>query len=251
MGLGMGTMRAEAVAEGLGGVAYYNSNDLSSAIASAIDNGSHFYTLSYFPPKQKDDGHYHAIKIEVSRPGLRLVYRKGYNAEEPRIHPPDSGPSLMKAALQAKVAPATQLLFDVQVLPGTQAAKSTEPAQTGAVARRRRKGPLTAFDLQYTVELSQIAVADGPKGTHSDSLEFDAAAYNNNRKLVSNIRQTMRLPIEGDDTSQLEDVPFQFLQHVDLPAGQVYLRVGVLDRTSNKVGTLEIPLVVPNAAAQR
>lgn len=251
MGLGMGTMRAEAVAEGLGGVAYFNTNDLSSTIASAIDHGSHFYTLSYFPPKQKDDGHYHAIKIEVDRPGLRLVYRKGYNAEEPRMHPPESGPSLMKAALQAKVAPATQLLFDVQVLPGTGLSRPSDPPVTGSRARKRGKVPLTRFDLQYTVELSQIAVAQGPDGSRGDSLEFDAAAYNNNRKLVSNVRQTMKLPLMGDDTQQFEDAPFQFLQHLDLPPGQVYLRVGVMDRTSNKVGTLEIPLIVPKSPARR
>jgi len=247
MGLGMGTMRAEAVAEGLGGVAYYNSNDLSSIIANAIDNGSHFYTLSYFPPRQKDDGHFHAIKIEVDRPGLRLVYRKGYNAEEPRMHPPESGPSLMKAALQAKVAPATQLLFDVQVLPGSEPDKPSDPPVAGSRAHQRGKAPLTRFDLQYTVELNQIAVAQGPHGSRGDSLEFDAAAYNSNRKLVSNIRQTMQLPLPGDETQQSEDVPFQFLQHLDLPPGQVYLRVGVLDRTSNKVGTLEIPLTVPKS----
>jgi VWFA-related protein len=245
-GLGMGTLRAEAVAEGLGGVAFYNSNDLSSAMASAIDNGSHFYTLSYFPPKQKDDGHYHTIKIEVDRPGLRLVYRKDYNAEEPRLPAPQSGPSLMKAALQAKVPPATQLLFDVQVLPGTQPGKPGDSPPTSSSARKHGKASLTRFDLQYTVELSQIALANNPDGTRGDSLEFDAAAYNNKRKLVTNIRQTMQLPLPGDDAQQFEDAPFQFLQHLDLPPGQVYLRVGVLDRTSNKVGTLEIPLTVPN-----
>jgi VWFA-related protein len=250
-GLGMGTMSAEAVAEGLGGVAYYNSNDLSSSIASAIDHGSHFYTLSYFPPKQKDDGHYHAIKIEVDRPGLRLVYRKGYNAEQPRLHTPESGPSLMKAALQAKVPGATQLLFDVQVLPSTQPGKPSDPPLMGSLAHKHNKAPLTRFDLQYTVELSQIAVAESPDGTHSDSLEFDAAAYSSNRKLVTNIRQTTQLPLTGDDASQLADAPFQFTQHLDLPPGQVYLRVGVMDRTSNKVGTLEIPLTVPNNRVQR
>jgi hypothetical protein len=244
-GLGMGTMSAEAVAEGLGGVAYYNTNDLGSSIASAIDNGSHFYTLSYFPPKQKDDGHYHAIKIEVDRPGVRLVYRKGYNAEQPRVHVPESGPSLMKAALQAKVPGATQLLFDVQVLPSAQLGPPSDPPLMGSLGRKYRKAPLTRFDLQYTVELSQIAVAESPDGTHSDSLEFDAAAYNNNRKLVTNIRQTTQLPLTGDDASQIADAPFQFMQHLDLPPGQVYLRVGVMDRTSNKVGTVEIPLTVP------
>ena len=244
-GLGMGTLRAEAVAEALGGVAYYNTNDLSSAMAGAIDNGSHFYTLSYFPPKQKDDGHYHTIKIGVDRPGLRLVYRKGYNAEEPRLPPPETGPNLMKAALQAKVPPATQLLFDVQVLPGTQPVNPSDPPPTGLPAHKHSKAPLTRFDLQYTVELSQIALAENPDGTRGDSLEFDAAAYNNKRKLVTNIRQMMQLPLPGDD-AQFDDVPFQFMQHVDLPPGQVYLRVGILDRTSKKVGTLEIPLTVPN-----
>ena len=117
-GLGMATMRAVAVADDLGGVAYYNTNDLGSAIASAIDHGSHFYTISYFPPHH-DDGHFHSIHIAADLPGLRLVYRKGYNAELPQMHPPTSGPSLMKASLEARLPNATQLLFDVRVKPGT------------------------------------------------------------------------------------------------------------------------------------
>ena len=65
VGLGMAQLRAEAVAEQSGGEAFYNNNDLKSLIAKAINDGSQFYTLSYIPPKQKDDGHYHHIKIEL------------------------------------------------------------------------------------------------------------------------------------------------------------------------------------------
>jgi len=36
----------EAVAEATGGVAYYNTNDLKSAVAKAIDNGANYYTIS-------------------------------------------------------------------------------------------------------------------------------------------------------------------------------------------------------------
>ena len=126
-GLGFDSLRAEAVAEGLGGIAYYNNNDLGAVIARAIDNGSHFYTLSYLPPNRKDDGHFHSIKVEVNRPGLRLVYRKGYNAEDPRLHLPTSGTPLMTAALQAKVPSATQLLFNVAVQPQSEPAIRLQP----------------------------------------------------------------------------------------------------------------------------
>ena len=116
-GLGIESLRTEAVAEGLGGLAFYNNNDLGAVIARAIDNGSHFYTLSYYPPNRKEDGHFHSIKVKVNRPGVRLVYRKGYNAEDPRLHLPTSGAPLMNAALEAKVPGATQLLFNVAVQP--------------------------------------------------------------------------------------------------------------------------------------
>ena len=249
-GLGMATMRAVAVADDLGGVAYYNTNDLGSAIASAIDHGSHFYTISYFPPHH-DDGHFHSIHIAADLPGLRLVYRKGYNAELPQMHPPTSGPSLMKASLEARLPDATQLLFDVRVEPGTRPVSPSTPPVKGALAHKYRNAPLTRFDLTYTLELKQLAFADGPGGTRNGSLEFDIAAYNNRRKLVSSLKQTAKLPLAGDQDPQLPNLHFQFAQQLDLPPGPIYLHVGVLDRTSNKVGTLEIPLSVPRNEATR
>jgi hypothetical protein len=39
-------------------------------------------------------------------------------------------------------------------------------------------------------------------------------------------------------------------QQIDLPAGETFLRVGVLDGTTDHVGTLEIPLVVPKKLAK-
>ncbi len=247
-GLGMETMRAEAVADDLGGTAYYNTNDLGTAVASAIEHGSHFYTLSYFPPHH-DDGHFHAIHIAVDLPGLRLIYRKGYNAELPQLHPPTSGPALMKASLEAKLPNATQLLFNVKVNLGARPAGAAGPAVEGALARKYRNAPLTRFDLLYTLELKQLAFAGGVGGGRSGSLEFDLAAYNSRRKLVTTLKQTAQLPLGSEQDPQALERPFEFSQQLDLPPGAIYLRVGILDRTSNKVGSLEIPLMVPKSGA--
>ena len=240
-GVGMENLRAEAVAEGLGGIAFYNRNDLDSVIQTAIDNGSHFYTLSYHPAKTRDDGHFHAIKVVVDRPGLHLVYRRGYNAEDPRLHLPTAGVPLMNAALEARVFNATQLLFTVAVQPAPAPDRPAGSPALGALARHYRKKPLTRFNLVYTVEPSQLAFARGPDGIESSQLEFYAAAYNSNRKFVTSLKQaaSLRYP-------RPEDPPaFQFAQQLDLPPGRLYLRIGVLDRLSNKVGTVEVPVTVP------
>jgi VWFA-related protein len=69
VGLGRTQLKDEAVAEQTGGEAIYNTNDLTTAVAKAIDKGSQFYSISYIPPNQKDDSHYHTIKIELDQPG--------------------------------------------------------------------------------------------------------------------------------------------------------------------------------------
>jgi hypothetical protein len=50
------------------------------------------------------------------------------------------------------------------------------------------------------------------------------------------------MPLSDDKYKQFIQGPFRFSQQIDLPAGQLFVRIGILDRTSNKVGTLEIPL---------
>lgn len=54
--IGWAQLKAEAVAEQSGGEAFYNNN-VKSLIAKAINHGAQYYTLSYIPPKQKDDNH--------------------------------------------------------------------------------------------------------------------------------------------------------------------------------------------------
>jgi VWFA-related protein len=237
-GLGRNQLAMEAVAEGTGGLAYYNNNDLTSSISKAIEQGSHFYTLSYVPASHKIDGRFHKISIEVNRPGLHLVYRDGYNAEEPKQHPPTARPAQMKASMEGKAPAATQLLFDVKVQPAAapDAASNATPAQP---ASNKTTFP---YDVQFALPQSQIAFAADTDGTRHGSLEFDLAAYDIDGKLVASLSQTVTMPLDPEQYQQFLSKPFQFSQQLNLPVGQVSLRVGILDGVSNKVGTLEVPV---------
>jgi len=79
----LGHLAMDAVAQASGGVALYGNNFLDELMAKAVDAGASYYTLSYVPPGVPYDGRYHKIGIKVDRPNLQMLYRKGYNAEDP------------------------------------------------------------------------------------------------------------------------------------------------------------------------
>ena len=248
----------EAVAEATGGQAFYNTNDIAGAIANAADAGSSDYTLSYAPPSVEYDGRTHAISVKVDRPGIHVLYRKGYSAEDPVLlaHPPETllghvtrdtrptGPAVetLAAVLSPRGPPATQILFDVRVEPSSMAAKPDDPAVMGTLNASFKDKPLTRYGLQYDVLPSQIAFTDGPGGTHNGSLGLDVVVFDVTGKLVTGLSQTVKMSLNNKTVADNE--PINFSQQIDLPPGRFFVRIGVFDGVSNKVGTLQIPVMV-------
>ena len=141
-----------------------------------------------------------------------------------------------------------QVLFDVQVEPSTGPAKPTDPPVFGELLPKFNGKPLTRYSFcLHAIPGRQIAFAasDAALSTHHGSLEFDLAAYDADGNVVPSLRQALDLNLSSGQGQQLAKSPFRYFQQLDLPAGSLFVRVGLLDRTSNKVGTLEIPVKVP------
>jgi VWFA-related protein len=252
----------EEWADRTGGAAFYNSNDLAGLMAKALDTGSNYYTLSYVPPGGYNWAH-HRIKVEIGKPGLKLVYRQTYDAVDPATIKPapglaltaqpkagPAGPVDMRTEMGRSVPTSQQILFDVQVEPSGEPAKPTDPAVFGVLDVKLKSKPLTRYGFQYAFPGRQIAFTTAADGTRHGSLEFDVAAYGGDGNVVTSLRQAIQLNLTADQVRELATSPFRYFQQLDLPAGGLFLRVGVLDRTANKVGTLEIPVTVAKAPAQ-
>ena len=82
-------------------------------------------------------------------------------------------------------------------------------------------------------------------GSPASLLAGVIAAYDADGKIVTGLSQTVKMPLSDAKYQQFIQGPFRFFQQLDLPSGQLFLRIGILDPTSNKIGTLEIPLTVP------
>jgi hypothetical protein len=75
-----------SIADGTGGTPSLNTNDLARGMRAAAEDASGYYLLGYAPPGGRKEGRFYAIELKVTRPGLRLRYRRGYEwlSEEKR-----------------------------------------------------------------------------------------------------------------------------------------------------------------------
>lgn len=227
-----------AVAADTGGFAYFNNNDLSQGVAQAIQDGSHFYMLTYLP-QHSDDRHFHTIKVTVDRPRLKLVYRPGYVAE--KVPSPNlAGQSLMDASLAGKAPDATQILFDVRVLPAT----APKAALQSVANRQNAKAPATStpYDVLFAVPQQQISFTIGPDGKHLAKLQFGVTAYDIDGKRMDHFVYNVSLNLDDRQYANFMAKPLEFHRRFSLPAGQYSVHAGLLDQNSGRVGTIEVPV---------
>ncbi len=67
-----------SIADRTGGAASINTNDMARGMQAAARDGKAYYLLGYAPPGDRKEGRYYPIEVKVTRPGLKLRYRRGY-----------------------------------------------------------------------------------------------------------------------------------------------------------------------------
>jgi hypothetical protein len=116
----------------------------------------------------------------------------------------------------------------------------------GTLAPKLQGKHLTRYGLSYVVPAQQIAFNNASGNMHKAALDFDIAVYDTNDKLLTGLSQIVKTTLSDKTYRQMlaNKEPIRLLQQIDLPPGLLFLRVGVLDHTTNKYGTLELPLKV-------
>src|SRR6202030_2201050 len=91
------------IADGTGGRAAYNSNDIEGAIRRAITDSEYTYTIGFYPSHGKWDGKFHDLKVRVEDKGLTLRYRKGYFATPEPKDPEADNKENLEAAIRSPI----------------------------------------------------------------------------------------------------------------------------------------------------
>jgi hypothetical protein len=136
------------------------------------------------------------------------------------------------------------LLFDVRVTPSTASTKSGDSAVIGSLNPTLQSKPLVRYDFLYALSADQITLVDGIDGARNGSVEFVIAAYNAEGEMLNVLSQTAKFTLKPDEISRFIQGPFRMPLQFDLPSGNIFVRIGVRDVLSEKMGTLEIPVTV-------
>jgi len=205
-----------------GGHAYFNRNDLQAAISDGVASGSHFYTLAYRPENNNWNGKFRKVTVKASRPGVKIQCRPGYYAVPDPLRSPDIDRSFA-LAMQPATPVSTTLIMKAQVLPPEEAAKTTQ--------------------IDYLVDMHDLTLTDSTAGQSPDVM-FVAAAWDAKGKPAGSVSATFRQALKPSELQSLMRTGLRLHQDLQLSPGTYQLRLGVVDRVSGKMGTLDIPLTV-------
>lgn len=269
------------LAEQTGGTAFYDTNDLTAAVESAIDSGANYYTVAYSPARNAKKG-YRSIHVKLNgsleSAGYKLNYRRGYeSAASPdatgsaatgtgAAAKTDAGASANGGAAYARRAmehgaPEPQeIVFKARVLPVGTDAEPTLAADNAVDPAHPMKPPFRRFAVDIAVVGGAFHLAPQADGHRTGAISFRVMLYDHEGKLLNLVSKNVQLNLTEEQYKQLLSgvhAHFEISAPVDGP-GKLSgdsLRIGVCDLATNRVGAVEIPLasvaqLTPLPAAQ-
>jgi hypothetical protein len=106
------------------------------------------------------------------------------------------------------------------------------------------KPPYRRYSLTYTTDIHNIAFTQSADGNYTADFEFQATVFSAATGAAINSTNRQVVPIESaaNYQSMLKDGALA-TQQIDVPAkGEFFLRIGVHDLNSDRVGAVEIPV---------
>lgn len=231
-----------------GGKAFYNQNDLSGIIGKVSDHSSDFYTLSYSPTNSKMDGVFRKIEVKIGDgEHYTLSYRRGYYARDEDL--PGAAQSRQEqAAQQASQNPTKSdplepfMVFGMpqseQILYKTLIQQMPQKADE----KPSLKGPSDRYSVDFALDLNDLNLKLDSDGVHKGKLNLSMILYNRYGQITSREDHLVDLSIKPDVYAIFQKTGVQMHGEISVPKGQYWLRTGVYDEGSRKVGTMEVPL---------
>lgn len=221
------------IARETGGQAFYGSNDLKAALSRSMEDGSSYYTIAYDPGNHDWNGRYRKIEVKCARAGAKLTYRRGYYAfAESSLKGKgvdDEVGYLFANAMHLDAPTSTMILIKVQVLP---------PDETHNSVR-----------IDYAINAHDVTFAGGPDNSKHVMLDLMAVAWDKNGKAAAEDSGKIdkAVPMDVYENVMRSYIPAH--QEIEVKPGTYTLRLGVVDRASRKIGSVDVPLTVRDLQA--
>ena len=240
-----------------GGKAFFNTNGIRDAIATAAEQGSNYYTLSYNPTNKNFDGKFRKIKVQLADKGYSLHYRQGYYADE--LHSSARETELARrariVAMQHGTPLSHQILFSVRVSPVGSKTKMDTAKIGGILAAPSKKGAQNAtpsalvevqrYIVDYTISGSELRFLPLENSKYRNTLTLMATSFNGEGRMLTGVSSLGTRELPAAEFAKIAEGRFGVQSEIDVPLEATSIRLGLQDQMSNRLGTVEIPLPVP------
>jgi VWFA-related protein len=227
---GLGYSAMDQMAGSTGGKAFYSENELTKAIAGAVNLGNDSYTVTYRPSPYQTDGHWHKVSLKVDGP-YRLSYRRGYYADD------------------APGTPAMKLAGDNErqqkALAAVQTAVQNPPISFEAkLDPEQAEGPkgTTTFTVHYGITSKDVEFTDGADGKQEAEFKVAAVAFDRDGRVVSSVLQEERAHFSPTQMEAVGRIGIPVDQKISVGKSASYLLLAVVDMKSGRTGTVQLTM---------
>lgn len=212
----------QSLAEGTGGFAIYNTNDLLGGLDRIGKEQSEFYLLGYVP-QASSEGSCHTLKVKVNKGGTEVRSRSGYCNSRP-VDPLVGKPLEKQMEIQAA---GTQ--------PGSiQGAMQVPYFYTGPnIARINLAMDIPGDALNFNKE----------KGKYHSNVNVLGIAYKPDGSVGARFSDTLDINLEKDDWKDFTKDTYHYQNQFDAAPGTYKLTV-VLSAGGDHFGKFETPLTI-------
>jgi hypothetical protein len=216
-------------------------------VAKVRDLAESYYTVVYSPKNKVYDGGVRELNVKVGEPGVKLDYRRAYFAEDPAKTAKRAGivySSALRGVMQRGGPDATQIPFTIQAVVAQNQPNSARASDRVGEQAMSLKDTVVRYDFHWKVDPKTLSFTTTANGLHHVEVDATVAAYDVDGKVINNIYSTLPLNLNDAQYSRLLKDGLPMKQSLDIPAGTVYLRAGLVDSESGHTGATEFPLLV-------
>ncbi|MGB2662385.1 MAG: hypothetical protein WAK48_00180, partial [Candidatus Acidiferrum sp.] len=212
----------QMLAEGTGGFAIYNTNDLLGGLQRIAAEMNQFYVLGYVP-HDTEEGSCHALRVKLNKGGMEVRSRSGY-CNVRATNPLEGKP--VEKQMEAQASGATT---------GTIHASMEAPYFYAApnVAR-----------VNLTMEIPGDAlVFNKDKGKYRANVNILGIAYKPDGSVGARFSDTLSMDMEKDEWKEFTKAPYRYQNQFDAAPGTYKLAV-VLSSGGEGFAKMEKPLQI-------
>ncbi len=215
----------EQMSHDTGGSYFHNDNDLYKGIKQIIHRQSHYYILTYATPSQKADGSYHRIKLEVSRPGLEISYRKGYYTPKEEV--------TFERRKKEDIIDALQAPGNLNEIPVT-------------LSYNCYRADSSTYGVSFltNVNIRKLHFLD-EDSRHKNLISLVLAAYDENDKFIDGLEKTLDLKLLDSSFAGVLRHGLSSRVELKLPFGRYKIKAVVRESVQGKLGSLTKAIEVP------